>query len=154
MNIQKLFLITFFISFTVIGFAQTNNRTHFNLDKTLAVQGYDPVSYFEGDSPTKGKKSINTDHKGAIYYFSNEKNKDKFISNPEKYEPQYGGWCAYAMGLDGSKVKIDPKTYKIVDGKLYLFYNFFFNNTLNSWNKDETQLKNKADDNWGKLLSK
>ncbi len=64
------------------------------------------------------------------------------------YEPQYGGWCAYAMGNSGEKVEVDPETYKIVDGKLYLFYNKYFTNTLKSWNKDEAKLKSKADESW------
>ena len=66
----------------------------------------------------------------------------------------FGGWCAYAMGDNGEKVDIDPETFKIIDGKLYLFYNAYFNNTLNSWNKDEKNLKNKANNNWSKLLKK
>ncbi|HZE82850.1 MAG TPA: YHS domain protein, partial [Puia sp.] len=67
------------------------------------------------------------------------------------YEPQYGGWCAYAMGKDGSKVEVDPGTFKIVNGKLFLFYNRFFNNTLKTWNKDEDHLHKNADNNWQKL---
>jgi len=63
---------------------------------------------------------------------------------------QYGGWCAYAMGKDGSKLKIDPETFKIINGKLYVFYNKFFNNTLKSWNKDD-QLHQQADANWQKI---
>ncbi|MEQ9146669.1 MAG: YHS domain protein, partial [Cytophagales bacterium] len=54
-------------------------------------------------------------------------------------------WCAYAMGVDGSRVKIDPKTFKIVNGELYLFYNFNFTNTLKKWNENENELKAKAD---------
>ena len=71
-----------------------------------------------------------------------------FLKNPSKYEPQYGGWCAYAMGSAGEKVEINPETFKIIDGKLYLFYNAYFNNTLKSWNKEETKLKSQADTNW------
>ena len=80
------------------------------------------------------------------------KNKEEFKKNPAAYEPQYGGWCAYAMGKDGDKVSIDPETFKIVNGKLYLFYNRAFNNTLKSWNKDEPTLKTKADANWQKIF--
>ena len=68
------------------------------------------------------------------------------------YEPQYGGWCAYAMGTSGEKVKVDPETFKIIDGRLFLFYNAFFNNTLNSWNKDEKNYHTKADQNWKTIL--
>ena len=71
-----------------------------------------------------------------------------FKKDPTQYEPQYGGWCAYAMGSKGEKVPIDPETFKITNGKLYLFYNKFFNNTLTSWNKDEPGLMNKANGNW------
>ena len=78
-------------------------------------------------------------------------NKEAFKNAPARYEPQYGGWCAYAMGNDGSKVEIDPETFKIVDGKLYLFYNKYFTNTLKSWNKQEPELKKKADQNWQKI---
>lgn len=75
-----------------------------------------------------------------MYYFISKANKDEFLKNAAKYEPQYGGWCAYAMGANGEKVEIDPETFKIVDGKLYLFYHSFTNNTLNTWNKDEAGL--------------
>lgn len=76
-----------------------------------------------------------------------------FLKNPASYEPQYGGWCAYAMGANGEKVEINPETFKIVDGKLNLYYNAFFNNTLKSWNKDEGNLKKKADANWKKIIN-
>ena len=75
-----------------------------------------------------------------------------FLKNPKNYEPQYGGWCAYAMGSNGEKVEVDPETYKILDGKLYVFYNAYFNNTLKSWNKDEAKLKKQADKNWQKII--
>ena len=61
------------------------------------------------------------------------------------------GWCAYAMGAKGEKVSIDPETFKIINGKLYLFYNSYFNNTLKSWNKNEPTLKAKADVNWKRI---
>jgi hypothetical protein len=79
-------------------------------------------------------------------------NKEYFSKNPSKYEPQFGGWCAFAMGDSGEKVEINPETFKIIDGKLYLFYNAFFNNTLKSWNKDEANLKAKATSNWNKII--
>lgn len=74
-----------------------------------------------------------------------------FLANPSRFEPQYGGWCAFAMGDYGKKVKINPETFKIVDDKLYLFYNAYFTNTLKDWNKDEANLKSKGDRNWANL---
>ena len=73
------------------------------------------------------------------------------MNDPEKYQPQYGGWCAYAMGVSGDRVKIDPKTFKIINDQLYLFYNFWGNNTLKDWNKDEKRLKEKADSYWSAI---
>lgn len=147
---KNLLLIVVLFFAVPIGFAQENNlRTkHFNLKNDVAIQGYDPVSYFEQEKPVKGKAKFSLTHAGVRYNFSSKENKEKFEANPQMYEPQYGGWCAFAMGDYGSKVAINPETFKIVDGKLYLFYNAFFNNTLKSWNKDEKNLKSNADKNW------
>lgn len=124
----------------------------FNLDDGVAIKGYDPVAYFTQTRAVKGKKEFFYDYHGVSYHFSTPANQQAFQSNPEKYEPQYGGWCAYAMGHDGSKVEVDPETFKIINGKLFLFYNRFFNNTLKSWNLDESGLHTRADANWQKIL--
>ena len=125
----------------------------YNLEKSgLAIEGYDPVAYFTEQKAVEGKKELNTYFNGVTYSFSSAKNRDLFKADPAKYEPQYGGWCAYAMGAAGEKVEIDPATFKVLDGKLYLFYNKLFNNTLPKWNKDETHLKNNADRNWPKFI--
>lgn len=136
-----------------ILFAQTDEarKKNYNIKKNLAIEGYDPVSYFD-NKPTEGESKWNFTYKSIRYQFSNMANLAKFKSNPEKYEPAYGGWCAYAMGETGEKVKIDPETYKIIEGKVYLFYNFWRNNTLTDWNKNEKNLKDKADRNWKKFL--
>jgi YHS domain-containing protein len=130
-------------------FAQNNLRTkEFNLEKGVAIQGYDPVAYFNQNKAVKGNKQFAASAEGVIYYFYSAANKELFIKDYRKYEPQYGGWCAYAMGSSNEKVEIDPETFKILDGKLYLFYHSWANNTLTKWNKDEANLKSKADKNW------
>ncbi len=145
-NIFILFLMQ------MIEFTQNNQRTKgFNLSKGIAIQGYDPVAYFTDGKAVKGKKEIAVIHQGVTYYFSKAANKDAFLKSPDQYEPQYGGWCAYAMGATGDKVSVDPETFKINNGKLYLFYHSWTNNTLTSWNKDETKLKSAADKNWQKF---
>jgi YHS domain-containing protein len=149
MNKQILILLVAFISVT--GFAQNNRAAQFNIENKVALQGYDPVAYFVQKKAIQGKKEIAASYEGVTYYFASQANKETFAKNPTGYEPQYGGWCAYAMGSSGKKVEIDPETFKITDGKLYLFYNAYFNNTLKDWNKDETNLKKKADANWKKL---
>jgi YHS domain-containing protein len=122
--------------------ATVNRKKHFNLsDNGLAIKGFDPVAYFTKHKAVKGSKEHAVYHQGLLYYFSSAENKEAFKNKPSKSEPEYGGWCAYAMGKNGEKVNIDPETFKILDGKLYLFYNKYFNNTLTDWNKDETNLK-------------
>jgi len=135
------------------SFAQNDDarKKNFNIKKNVAIEGYDPVSYFDG-KPVEGDSKFNASFKGITYLFSSAANATKFKASPEKFEPAYGGWCAYAMGANGEKVKIDPETYKIADGKLYLFYNFWGNNTLKEWNKNEKTLKSNADQNWKKIL--
>lgn len=128
-------------------------KKQYNVDKSgLAIEGYDPVAYFTSNKAIDGKKDITLEYNGITYRFATAANRDAFKANPVKYEPQYGGWCAYAMGNSGEKVEIDPGTFKIIDGKLYLFYNRFFNNTLKTWNKDEARLKANADKSWPKFI--
>jgi YHS domain-containing protein len=117
----------------------------------LAIRGYDPVSYFESDKPAPGDEKITAEHDGAMYRFTSEDHRTKFLASPEKYLPQYGGWCATAMGENGSKVDVDPTSYKITDGRLFLFYHKLFTNARDLWVKDEAKLKSKADENWKKL---
>ncbi len=137
------------ICFLSIGFTQQATRTkHYNLENGVAIQGYDPVSYFTQNKAIKGNKQFSASAENVLYYFSSAANKEIFLKDFKKYEPQYGGWCAYAMGANNEKVEIDPETFKILDGKLYLFYHTWVNNTLTKWNKDEKSLKPKADNNW------
>jgi YHS domain-containing protein len=150
----NLLLVTVFTVSIASAQAQTDVRKkQFNLDNAgLAIEGYDPVAYFTQQKAVEGKKEISLTNDGVTYHFATTQDRDLFKANPAKYEPQYGGWCAYAMGATGKKVEIDPGTFKLLDGKLYLFYNKFFNNTKKSWDKDEANLKAKADVNWAKFV--
>jgi len=148
-------LLILLLSFSGTGYGQdiSERKKHLNLDESgLAIQGYDPVSYFSEKGPQKGKKEFAFDYQGGTYYFLNQENRNLFQENPVKYEPEYGGWCAYAIGLTGEKVVVDPGTFKIIDDRLYLFYNFYFTNTLKKWNQDESRLKQNADNNWKKII--
>ena len=152
---KKQILILFVALISATTFAQTaaKRTAEYNLEKKVAIQGFDPVAYFTQKKAVKGKATFTTTHEGIVYNFSTQANKDAFIKSPATYEPQYGGWCSYAMGATGEKVEIDPGTFKIVDGKLNLYFNAYFNNTLKSWNKDEVNLKKKADVNWKKIIN-
>jgi YHS domain-containing protein len=133
--------------------AQTDDirKKNFNVSKDIALDGYDPVSYFD-NAPKEGEKKLQYVYRGVTYLFANATNMSKFKADPEKFEPAYGGWCAYAMGEKGEKVEIDPETFKVLDGKLYLFYNSWGNNTLPKWNKKENVLKAQGDQNWKKFI--
>jgi YHS domain-containing protein len=150
---MKTILTLVFALGLIQGFAQADavRLKHYNVKQNLALEGYDPVSYFDG-KPKEGDEEIRITHKGLIYQFATQANLNKFKANPDKYEPAYGGWCAYAMGESGEKVKVDPETFKILEGKLYLFYNFWGNNTLTEWGKDEKKLKAAADNSWKRIV--
>jgi YHS domain-containing protein len=147
-------IVLLFFCLLLYSQKEFDRAKHFNLEQTIAIQGYDPVSYFKETKPLKGKQDLSVHYVGVVYYFATENNKTAFLNKPAAYEPQYGGWCAYAMGKSGDKVAIDPQTYKIIDGKLYLFYNAYFNNTLKTWNKNQSTLKAKAEANWKNTLKK
>jgi len=148
--IISIIFLSAFITHSTAQDAASLRKKNFNLEKDIAIQGYDPVAYFKQDKALKGEDQFSTSYQGVIYNFSSADNKEAFLKNPSAYEPQYGGWCAYAMGKNGEKVEINPETFKIINNRLYLFYNKYFNNTLKSWNKDESDLKAKADVNWQK----
>ena len=152
-----MILIAPFIITQHLSAAEADSSSFLNLDSAgLAIQGYDPVSYHL-DGPVKGKKENAFVHKGATYLFANAENLDTFKASPDQYLPAFGGWCAWAM-IDGEKVEVDPKTFKIVKNATYLYYNSFFINTLKKWNsraenETEASLVEKAEAEWKNLQS-
>ncbi|MGL4488941.1 MAG: YHS domain-containing (seleno)protein [Rhizobiaceae bacterium] len=113
----------------------------------VAVGGYDAVSFFSG-SPVEGKADFATKWSNVEWRFATAENRDAFLSNPQKYAPQYGGYCAYAVAK-GSTAKGDPKAWSVVDGKLYLNFNASIRST---WQSDATGNISKANTNWPKVL--
>ncbi|MFT5659292.1 MAG: YHS domain-containing protein [Gammaproteobacteria bacterium] len=87
----------------------------------ISVRGYDTVAYFTLGKPVKGKEAFETEWKGAKWRFSSQQHLDLFVVNPDKYAPQYGGYCAYGVAV-GNLVKIEADLWDIIDGKLYLNY--------------------------------
>ena len=138
-----------FIGYLLISsFALFSQKINYNLDDGFIAEGYDVVSYFS-KSPKEGKQDFVYSYKGARLKFANQSNLNVFKDNPEKYFPKYGGWCAYALGARNKKVTIDPETYEIRNGGLYLFYNSWGTNTFNKWlNENPNKLAYKAAKNW------
>ena len=164
--IRPLLTLALFLSFLVggastAGAQEAKKHPHYDhLDlskKGLAIDGYDPVAYFPegGGKAKKGDKKITVTHRGVTYRFKNEANKKAFLKEPAKYEPQYGGWCAWAMAKGkGSKVEPDPESFTIESGKLYLFYDGLFNDTRKSWKRNGSapKLGATADKNWARIV--
>jgi YHS domain-containing protein len=144
--------LTALVSLSIASFAYAGEKadaTKANVEDGIAIHGYDPLSYLEGHAK-KGSKEYSTAFEGATYLFTSKKHLDSFKLSPNRYEPSYKGWCAYAMA-EGDKVDVDPETFKVIDGRVYLFYNGFLGNTLKKWNKDESNLHKKANEQWKKM---
>ena len=124
----------------------------------LANEGYDLVNYFNSNSAEQGSIEFSTTHHGATYYFMNTENLKSFKASPTKYLPQYSGYCAFAVAKMNKKVSVNPETFRIDDGKLYLFYNDFWEgkpfNTIVPWLGNESEMEKMAANNWKTLKSK
>lgn len=114
----------------------------------LALKGYDAVAYFNDGNAVEGSEKFTYEWNGAKWRFASAANRDSFAGDPEKYAPQYGGYCAWAVG-HGYTAKGDPEAWKIVDGKLYLNYN---KDVQAKWVQDIPGYIGKGDENWPKFL--
>jgi len=118
----------------------------------VAINGYDVVNYFTQNSAERGSKTFAATLAGTTFYFVSAENQQAFKADPKKYLPQYGGYCAFAMGMKNAKAAADPETFKLYNGQLYLFFNDYYEgtpfNTIVPWNSDEANFKAKADANW------
>ena len=115
-----------------------------------AIDGHDPVAYFTEGRPVAGSPQFTHQWNGATWRFASAANRDRFAAAPEKYAPQYGGYCAYGVA-GGYAVKIDPQAWSVVDGRLYLNYS---RSVQASWKQDVPGFIRKADANWPSVLSK
>jgi YHS domain-containing protein len=109
-----------------------------------AIEGYDPVAYFEEGKPVEGDSDYTHEWMGATWYFASAANRDLFAADPQKYAPQYGGYCAWAVA-NGYTAKIDPQAWAVVDDKLYLNYSL---EVQKQWQQDVPGNITKADGNW------
>ena len=115
----------------------------------IAIKGEDPVAYFTESKPVPGSKKSETEWKGAKWRFASAQNRDMFQSNPEKYAPQYGGYCSYAVS-QGYTAKIKINAWAIVDGKLYLNYS---QSVRRLWETDIPGHIASANKNWPGVLN-
>jgi YHS domain-containing protein len=143
MSIKKLL-------FAIVVWSGLISSAYAEIDKTVSitgVQGYDLVSYHVEKRPLKGNGHFTTEYKGITYQFVNKANKSLFDSNPEKYLPAYGGYCAFGVSVN-KKFLGDPEVWRLVDGKLYLNLDA---NVQDDWFKDVSGHIKNANNNWERI---
>ena len=146
---KRISLLLLTLGLALPAFAQT--KTLLNLDKTgVAIQGYDPVGFFTDNHPVKGDSKFVIKRDGAIYLFASKEHKELFAKDPAKYEPAFGGYCAYGVSRN-KLVEIDVEASQVVDGKLLLQYS---KGVRADFNKDAKGNLAKANANWPALLAK
>lgn len=133
------------LSLATAGFAVLATTAGPSFAKSpLALTGYDPVSYFSGNRPSRGKSQFTAQYRGLTYQFSSAQNRDAFVASPARYAPQFDGYCAYGVSR-GYKVGVDPLAYKVVSGKLYVNYS---KSVQRTWSRDIPGYIAKANRNW------
>jgi YHS domain-containing protein len=136
--------------FLVTGISLFAQKSSTFIQSGKAIRGYDPVAYFTEHKPVKGNDKLVYNWNNANWYFSSQQNLDQFKANPEKYAPQYGGYCAYGLS-NGYKASTDADAWTIENGKLYLNYN---TEVRELWTKEKKERIEKADKLWPKVKDK
>ena len=136
------------LALTVCGSASAGEVVNTGLFGGVAIMGYDTVAYFTDGKATKGSEDFAYEWLGTPWYFANAEHRDMFAADPEKYAPQFGGYCAVGVGVDGHAAEnIDPETaWRIIDGKLYLVYDPTYVEELDGPSGEEWLAK--AEANW------
>lgn len=132
--LKAMITVGILLAMITAAYSQKHEGKYFNNvdDKGVILDGYDPVAFFTENKPVKGNPQLQYSYQDAIYQFASQEHLDLFKANPEKYKPQFGGWCAYAVSL-GRVAPIDVNTFSIVNGRLLIQHN---QRAVNGWNKD------------------
>lgn len=138
--------VTYILPLLALSLMAEAPKPVFQDDKGVAVHGTDVVAYFTLGAPTKGSPEFSYKWNGATWYFANADHLAKFKADPEKYAPQYGGYCSYAVSK-GKTASVSPKAWTIVDGKLYLNHSL----AQSPWRKDIPGNIAKGNENWPKI---
>ena len=115
----------------------------------LAVSGFDTVAYHTQQSAVPGNANFRVSWKGAEWHFASQANRDLFAQDPDRYAPQYGGWCAFAVA-QGIRSASDPRLWDVANGRLYLNQS---TGTQESWRRDQAGMISRGDQNWQRLVA-
>lgn len=140
---MKKTLSTLILAIVILSGAQAQKSAVY-IDNGKAIHGYDAVAFFTQSKPVMGRDSLMCDWNGATWYFADRMDLESFKATPEKYAPQFGGYCAYGTS-QGHKAPSQVDTWSIVDGKLYFNYN---KKVKEIWVKDQPGFIKKANENW------
>lgn len=143
-----LFLACSLILFLSSGPAHAGGKVINATSGGVAIQGYDPVAYFTMGKAVKGTKEFTHEWLDVTWHFANSEHRDMFAADSIKYAPQHGGFCSASV-MDGEQNKTDPEAWRIVDGRLYLFYG---KSTAARWDPDSPEVV-KADEEWLETLN-
>lgn len=142
--IRNLLTMAALVLFALLGGCATHNTISDGADSKLMLKGYDPVAYFTMNKPVRGNPDIKAEHEGVTYRFASAEDRALFVQNPDKYKPQYNGFCsngmAYAIPLGG-----EPENFKIVDGRLFVFGGA---NSKKYWEMDQQRNLALSDKYW------
>lgn len=145
---KQLFYTAALVLFTML--TATAQKSAIFAPEGKAIKGYDPVAFFKESKPVMGQDSLSYKWQDATWLFSSRKNMEDFKKDPEKYAPQYGGYCAYGTSA-GHKAPTETDTWTVVDDKLYFNYN---KKVQELWIKDQKALIIKADQQWPGIKNK
>ena len=152
-TIRKIIVAALLVAFTSTSFAQDKKANNID-DSKIGLLGYSPVSYLDLGLAQRGLKQYKSIHKDIAYYFTSADQKKSFEKNPERYMPQYGGYCAFGV-YAGAKFRVDPTKFLVSNGKYYLFLNDVEVDAKQLWlDGDEPKLVSTANANWKTLRSK
>ena len=145
---NKIFIFRPFLLLVIVllGACTSIKTAPVYVQNDRALEGYDPVAYFVVGKALMGKEKTTYQYNGTTWFFNSEENKALFVRSPEKYSPQYGGYCAYAMS-HGFTVSSDPQAFSVINDKLYLNYS---KSVRAKWLKDSSGHIVSADKQWNK----
>lgn len=144
---MKWLVGVFLVMVSSVSFAQAPIYTGFFSNK--ALNGYDTVAYFTEHQAVKGKSDFSTEYKGAKWLFASQQHLDLFVAEPEKYAPQYGGYCAWAVAAKNDFASADPNEWAIISGRLFLNYD---EEIKARWDKSTAKFIKEGDKNWPNLI--
>lgn len=146
---MKKALSVVFVIVSMAGLAA--GKQLLNLDSNgIGIQGYDPVAFFTEHKPVKGSPQFQSDYNGAKYWFASADDKTAFDKEPARYEPQFGGYCAYGAS-QGHRAPVKIEAWQIVNGRLLMQYDL---DVKTKFNKDQQGTLKKADQNWPGIVDK